>query len=157
MNLLLTLFGLWIVFEMLSYFLVVTLRKRFQWLITPKDEIPEIKKEALDKFLKHGYDPELGWVRKPNTRKVEYGRYTVSEKNTQNDMKIGETMYHINDDGARLNTGHVDLPETVSCYGDSFAFCRQVNDDETWEWYLSELTKTNVLNWGVGNLSLIHI
>ena len=154
MNLMLTLLGLWIVFEVLSYFLVVTLRKRFQWLITPKDEIPEIKKEALDKFLKHGYDPELGWVRKPNTSKVEYGRYTVSERNHVNEINTGETMYHINNDGARLNTGHEDLPKTISCYGDSFAFCRQVNDGETWEWYLSELTKTNVLNWGVGNYGI---
>ena len=39
----------------------------------------------------------------------------------------------------------------ISCYGDSFTFSRQVNDNETWCYYLSKLTKSNVLNWGIGN------
>ena len=37
----------------------------------------------------------------------------------------------------------------ISCYGDSFTFCRQVNDDETWEHYLSKKLKTNVKNFAV--------
>lgn len=146
--------GILAILEVLSYFLITYLRKRFQWLITPKDEIPEIKKEYLDKFIKHGYDPQLGWVRKPNTCKVEYGRYIVVESDPVKGMGVRETMYRINERGARLNPGHEELPAILSCYGDSFAFCRQVNDDETWEEYLSELTNTNVLNFGVGNYGI---
>lgn len=146
--------GILVILEVLSYFLVTYLRKRFQWLITPKDEMPEIKKEYIDKFIKHGYDPELGWVRKPNTCKLEHGRYIVVERNPVKGIGVGETIYHINERGARLNPLHSGLPQAISCYGDSFAFCRQVNDDETWEWYLSELTNANVLNFGVGNYGI---
>ncbi len=137
-----------ITFETISYFLTQYIRKKFPWFITPKDENPPIDVAGLDKFIHHGFDPELGWVRKPNTEKEEIGRW-------------GKTWYHINDQGRRKNPEHEALPETISCYGDSFTFARQVNDNETWEWHLSELTKTNALNFGVGNYgldqSLIHL
>lgn len=117
------------------------LKKNFQWLIIPSDFFPVFNKEGLAKFIEHGYDTELGWVRKPNTEKDERGRQ-------------GKTKYRIDNKGRRCNPGHETLPETISCYGDSFVFCRQVNDHETFEWYLSEMTKTNVLNFGVGNYGL---
>ena len=46
------------------------------------------------------------------------------------------------------------LGSKISCYGDSFAFCRQVNDNETWEHYLSKSFHDNVLNFGVGNYGI---
>ena len=131
-------FGILIILEIGSYFLIKKLREDFQWLITPQDEAPELSKEGLKKFIKPGYDSELGWDRKPNTETAEIG-------------KFGKTMYHIGKTGARKNPRHENLKKNISCYGDSFAFARQVNDDETWEWYLSELTKSNVPNFGVGN------
>ncbi len=33
----------------------------------------------------------------------------------------------------------------------SFVFSRQVEDDETWQHFLSRLSHSNVLNFGVGN------
>jgi hypothetical protein len=126
-------------FEFFLQKLVDRLREDFQWLITRKrDFLPELDPKGLDKFLADGFDSELGWVRKPNTEHNEIGRF-------------GETVWHTNANGARLNPGHEDRPPLISCFGDSFTFCRQVNDNETWEYYLSGLTRTNVLNWGVGN------
>jgi len=133
--------GILVGLEAFSYWAVRTLRKDFQWLITPKDELPDFDKEGLKKFIEHGYDPELGWVRKPNTEKEEIG-------------KLGKTKYHIDKNGARKNQGHESLPKIISCYGDSFTFARQVNDNETWEWCLSELTRSDVANFGVGNYGL---
>lgn len=127
--------------EIFSYFLIKRLRKDFQWLITPDDELPTLSDEGLDKFIKSGYDGELGWVRKPNTEKKEMG-------------KEGKTKYHIDSRGSRKNPGHEKLPIKISFYGDSFLFARQVNDNETCQWHLSELTKTNVLNFSVGNYGL---
>lgn len=127
--------------ELVSFLLVNHLRKGYQWLITAKDELPVFKEEVLNKFIKHGYDPDLGWVRKPNTSGKEDGR-------------CGQTTYHIDSKGARLNPKFGKLPTLISCYGDSFTICRQVNDDQTWEHYLSSFTKTNVLNFGVGNYGL---
>ena len=35
---------------------------------------------------------------------------------------------------------------------ETFAFCRYVNDDETWESYLEDEIKMNINNYGVGKL-----
>lgn len=133
--------GIIFVLELNANIIVRLLRKDFQWLITTQDFFPTIDKKTLRKFLISGYDPELGWVRKPGTAKEEYGAQ-------------GKTKYSINDNGCRANPGHEKLPNIVSCYGDSFVFARQVNDDQTFAWYLSEMTNSNVLNFGVGNYGL---
>lgn len=36
----------------------------------------------------------------------------------------------------------------ISTFGDSFTFCDQVNDNETWQYYLSKKLEKNVLNFG---------
>ena len=134
--------------EIGSYFLIRYLQKDFQWLITPKDENPILSKEGLQKFFSFGFDPELGWVRKPNTAKDEYGPYNPTTK------KHEKVMFHIDSRGARNNPGHEKLPIAISCYGDSFTIARQVEDNQTWAWHVSELTKSNVFNFGVGNYGL---
>jgi hypothetical protein len=126
-----------ILFRVITY----SVRADFQWFITPKDEVPSIEKEGLSHFIEHGFDPELGWVRKPNTTHEEVGR----------DGK--KTTYNIGKDGER-ESGHSRLKKKIATYGDSFCFCRQNNDNTTWQWYLSELSRTNVLNFGVGNYGL---
>jgi len=107
--------------------------------ITEDDEVPNFNEEGLRKFFLYSYDPELGWVRKPFTSDFENGK----------DGRV--VMFRIDDKGARYNPGHQDLRLHISIYGDSFAMSRQVNDNETIAYYLSELTNSNVLNFGVGN------
>lgn len=131
-----------ILIESLTHILVYNLKKSSQWLITDEDILPTFNKNSLDKFTQHGFDSELGWVRKSNTDKEEIGK----------GGKV--SWYHINSIGARINPQHESLSQAISCYGDSFVFARQINDGDTFEWYLSELTKTNVLNFGVGNYGL---
>ena len=121
--------------------LVTIVNKKFQWLIIKKDETPKLSQDGLEKFFSRGYDPILGWVRKPNT--------SNSEKSMD---KI--TNWKINSKGSRMNPSYENLPSKISCYGDSFTFGRQVNDDETWAHFLSELSNTNVINFGVGNYGL---
>ena len=130
-----------IIIELIVRNIVKSINKDFQWLIIEKDESPKLSKQSLRKFLLHGYDPELGWVRKPNTSHDEIG-----EKET--------TTWHIDEMGSRKNPYLGSKESKISCYGDSFTFARQVNDNETWEYCLSELTKTNVQNFGVGNYGL---
>jgi hypothetical protein len=125
------------------------LRKSFQWLITAEDIIPQFDKANLEKFFKNSYDPELGWVRKSNTSGTEsLGSLGALSGHHE------RAKYNINEFGARRNPGHEDLPKMISTYGDSFTFCRQVNDDQTWQWYLSRLTQTNISNFGVGNYGI---
>ena len=118
--------------------IVLQVNQDFQWLIVEKDKTPILDKHGLSKFISHGFDPELGWVRKPNTSHDETG-------------KSGKTNWTINQFCARTNPNFDNLESNTSCYGDSFTFSRQVNDDETWVHYLSEFTNSNVVNFGVGN------
>lgn len=125
----------------MSFVISSYVRKNFQWLITNKDEYPELSSEGLKRFIPNGYDSELGWIRKPLTSHEEKGRF-------------GITKWNIDAKGSRNNPGYENLKTMISCYGDSFTFCRQVNDDETWEHYLSVKTKSNVQNFGVGNYGI---
>ena len=120
---------------------ILKANKIFQWMIVAKDERPNFSKNGLQKFFQHGYDSELGWVRKPLTEHEEIG-------------KNGKTIWHIDKNGARNNPIIGFKEGKISCYGDSFTFARQVNDNETWNYYLSELTKTNIQNFGVGNYGI---
>lgn len=129
------------IMEFFTYHIVLFVNTKFQWLIIQKDELPILSNKSLKKFFHHGYDSELGWVRKPNTFHLESGKY-------------GETKWSINGNGARTNPGFDETVSKISCYGDSFTFCRQVKDYETWEHFLSKLQKTNVLNFGVGNYGI---
>jgi len=130
-----------VVIEIFLYYLVKSLRSEFQWLITSADLSPGLSVSGLEKFRESGYDPALGWIRKPGNSKKEIGKH-------------GITSYSIGSRGFRVNPGFERKKKKISCYGDSFTFARQVNDNETWSWYLSKFTNSNVLNLGVGNYGL---
>jgi hypothetical protein len=66
---------IFVTIEFSVYKLVLSINKKFQWLILSKDENPKILESVLEKFLPHGFDPELGWVRKSNTEHLENGKY----------------------------------------------------------------------------------
>jgi hypothetical protein len=110
-------------------------------MITKKDEKPVLSKKGLEKFFEKGFDEELGWVRKPNTNNEEYG-------------KSNFVKWNINEKGARVNPGYEEKESLISCYGDSFTFARQVNDNETWENELSKIMDSNIQNFGVGNYGI---
>lgn len=132
---------IFIIIELFFYLIIRFVNKKFQWLIISKDEEPSLSKDGLKKFIPNGYDSELGWVRKPNTVGTENSRDT-------------ETKWTVDPKGCRTNPRFEKFDSAISCYGDSFTFCRQVNDNETWEHYLSKLQNTNVQNFGVGNYGL---
>lgn len=117
------------------------MRKRFDFILTSKDKYPKLKKKVIEKFLKESYDSELGWVRKPNTSKSEI---FLDEKK----------MYSINSKGSRINPTNANLKTEINSFGDSFTFCREVNNDETWQYYLANHNNCNVSNYGVGNYGM---
>jgi hypothetical protein len=120
---------------------VRALRKDFPWLIVPADEVPELSSELIDGYARQSFDPELGWVRRPNTS----GRDVTD---------TGPVTFQIDDRGCRHNPGFAGQPSTIAVFGDSYAFCRLTADDETFPHRLSELLATNVQNFGVGNYGL---
>ena len=51
--------------------------------------------------------------------------------------------------GSRLNPEHSET--SIVTFGDSYTFCRQVEDSQTWQVHLSKKLNNKVLNYGVGN------
>jgi hypothetical protein len=116
-------------------------KKIIPWFITEDDEFPSVDGALVKKFFDNSYDFNLGWVRRPNSSGTEIG-------------KNGPVSYHIDQFGSRFNIFSDYDKSSISVFGDSYAFCRQVNDDETWESILSKKIESGVLNFGVGNYGL---
>ena len=134
-----------ILVELILQLMVKHHRKHFPWLITADDELPNLASNEISKFKNRSYDPTLGWVTKPNIQGNE-SIGSIGAKSGHN----SRVSFSIDSIGARTNSSHSNLPALISAYGDSYTFCRQVEDDNTWPWYLSEYTQSNVLNFGVG-------
>tara|TARA_B100000787_G_C16197575_1_gene302058 strand:- start:489 stop:1718 length:1230 start_codon:yes stop_codon:yes gene_type:complete len=117
--------------------LVSYLKKDLQWIITKKDEIPKFDNKSLSNFFTNSFDRELGWVRKPNS---------IGYEKTIN----GKIKFQIDKNGSRELNNKFNT-NLIATFGDSFTFCRQVNNDETWQNYLSHKLNTGVQNFGVGN------
>jgi hypothetical protein len=131
------------------------------------EEFPGIDRELLGKFS--SYDPELGWCPQPNREKQkdtgdhlpgeevrsvvtystdEYGsRVCLPYDRTAEREPVAET------DGSGGTTAATAGP-SVSTYGDSYCFCREVDDDETFQHYLARELGTHVGNYGGGNYGL---
>jgi hypothetical protein len=128
--------------ELAAFAVTRWLKKGCPWIVTPTDLDPHIDRRGLERFVEHGWDAEIGWVRKPNTAHNETAKGG------------GTVRYHIDETGARVNPGFEDGPPVVLAYGDSYTFSRQVNDNQTWPHRLSLLLGGRVANYGVGNYGL---
>lgn len=133
--------GLWIVAEIGLAYIIRAFKPRFQWLIGPEDESPVIDPETVKQHVERSFDPNLGWLRPPGSA-------------GQDQTAAGPAAFHINAEGCRLNPGFDGTTSLVAAFGDSFTFCRLVNDDETWPHLLSHRLGTNVRNFGAGNYGL---
>ena len=125
------------IIEILAWFAVYECR----FFVSRHELFPEVKQTLLDKFK--SFDALLGWDNKPNTVKNEY-----SGKK--------EITYTYDEQGGRIC---FDQTDTVSLdtYGDSYCQCREVNDHETMQFYLSQSLGRRVANYGVGNYGLDQV
>ncbi|NIC00888.1 hypothetical protein [Halobacterium sp. R2-5] len=113
------------------------------------EEFPEIDRSLLEKYT--SFDPELGWVPQPNqTKQKDTGDHLPGEE------VRSVVTYSTDEYGSRVcvNDRDPDADVTVSTYGDSYCFCREVDDDETFQSYLAEELGTHVGNYGGGNYGL---
>jgi hypothetical protein len=129
-----------VVAEVIFLVLVNILKRNFQWLITAADEKPAIDQWVIEKYFCSGFHYKLGWVRQPNS-------------SVKDVVEGKEVMFQINELGARTQE-RSSLPQVVAVFGDSYAFCRQVSDEHTWEEKISEEQDIGVLNLGVGNYGI---
>ena len=114
------------------------------------EEFPDVDEALLEKFT--SFDPELGWSPQPNMEK---------QKDTGDHLPGEEVRtvvtYSTDEYGSRVCPAagrDSDAEITVSTYGDSYCFCREVDNDETFQHYLAERLGTHVGNYGGGNYGL---
>ena len=107
-------------------YILKKIKKKFVWLIFKKDTYPEFSSDVINKFFKLSFSKTLGWNRKPLTSGID----------VTND---GNAFFSINKHGERTTPSYDDKNGQISVYGDSFSFCRLVNNDETWPYYLSKI------------------
>ena len=90
----------------------------------------------------HRYDRKLGWIPLPGSYRGKRGnRVTITEEGFRETPPPDVLL-----EGDRI----------LAC-GDSFTFCVEVSDDETWPCYLSRRLNTPVVNAGVSGYGLDQI
>jgi len=114
--------SIYIIADILIYLIFSFLKKDFKWLIDEDDKNPKFEKKKFEHFLKKNFDRRIGWDRKPST-----SGYEISNK---------KTFFKINKSGYRGVKRYKKNKYYV--FGDSFAFCRYVNDNQTWQFHLSK-------------------
>lgn len=107
--------------------------KQLRW--RDLDDLGPVPTQAeMDGWRSWGWDPELGWLRRPNTEET---------------VRDPRGDWHVSVDSRGARREPLAAPGgVISAYGDSFTFGHEVDDDETWPHYLSERLGTRVDNWG---------
>lgn len=107
-------------------------------------EFPRITPSQIEGFK--SWDRELGWCNQSNVVKVDKSDRSIKRSNSS----LGLAVFSIDEKGSRICSNPDDDTE-ISIYGDSYSMCRDVQDEETFAWYLGEMRGTRVGNYGVGN------
>lgn len=112
------------------------------------EEFPCIEAADLNKF--NSFDEHLGWERQPNE-----SRKKKMDRSVGNNDKSHYITYTTDDYGSRVSPIARESSDiSISTYGDSFCFCREVNDNETLQYHLAKELNLHVSNYGVGNYGL---
>ncbi|QLK26559.1 hypothetical protein HYG81_02795 [Natrinema zhouii] len=114
------------------------------------EEFPEIDRELLGKFS--SFDPELGWVPQPNREKQKDTGDHLPGEEVRTTVTYSTDEYASRVCPAKERDPDADI--RVSTYGDSYCFCREVDNDETFQNYLAQELDTHVANYGGGNYGL---
>ncbi|UOO95712.1 hypothetical protein MUK72_03150 [Halococcus dombrowskii] len=114
------------------------------------EEFPEIDRALLEKLS--SFDAELGWCPQPEqTKQKDTGDHLPGEE-------VRTVVEYSTDEYGSRVCPAADRDEStdisISTYGDSYCFCREVDDDETFQHHLAEKLDTHVGNYGGGNYGL---
>ena len=113
-------------------------------------EFPSVSDQILKKFVT--WHKDLGWCPPPGLRKTDINETSMSGHS----FNKASTNYCIDYRGARIGFPFWDPKSTqkIALFGDSFCMSREVADNETIGWHLSERSKCAVENYGVGGYGL---
>ena len=127
--------------ELVFYIFLKKKSLKFKWLLFDKNIYPNIDQSKLKKFYNTSFNKELGWDRKRNSGGIEIGVNGV------------KTYFNIDSNGSRKTTNKF-TNKPIGIFGDSYAFSRCVNDNESIQFFLEKKLKRKVLNFGVGNFGI---
>ncbi len=116
------------------------IRKQFPWLISNEDLYPVFKENEFLFFKKFRFDYNLGWQNKPGYKNFDK-------------IKKRKINYTISKRGFRTKRKN-NKKELFASFGDSYVFCRQVGNNETWQEQLAKNKSFCILNYGEGNFGL---
>ena len=140
MKLIIQIFFIYFLVEFLLFLYIKKISKINKWVLIKQKLYLLFNKERFNFFKKNNYNYDLGWDKKPNSINFDIN----------NKKKI---FYSIDKKGfrsSRLNNKR----NTISTFGDSYTFCRQVENSKTWQEILSNKRKKFIANYGVGNYGL---
>ena len=143
-KLVLSILAIILIFELILFLLINFLRFKIPWVITNKDEYPIFNKKKIAAFLNKTHNIHMGWNWKPNT--------THKEKIFDKTNKI-----YFGEFGERKGFKSLKRKNNFASFGDSFVFCRYVNNNQTWQEHLTKFKNYKGLNFGVGNYGLDQI
>ena len=138
MKILLIIFVLIILFELIIYKLIKKISLSKWILINKKKTIFNL--DRFKNFKKKNYNQYLGWDKKKDTKNYEL-------------RKKKKINYSISKLGFR-KSNFIKYKNNIATFGDSYTFCRQSSDHETWQEIISKNQKKFVSNYGVGNYGL---
>lgn len=132
-----------IVLEISTWSLLIRFNGDIQYLFS---EFPDIDRNLFEGY--QSFDSELGWVRPPNENREK----NVIELHPDNEPDTNPVSLTTDEYGSRVCQFNRDTGEfSIATYGDSYCFGWEVNDDETFQHYLSQKLGVHVSNYGVGN------
>ena len=126
-----------LLFEFLVFIFIKVYKKKFQWLLTNEDELPNFEEIKFQKFKKESLDEKLGWKQKLESsglqkNKKKYSKFRNNFRTLINKKK----------------------KKLVSSFGDSYVYCNYSEDKFTWQEQISKKSNFNILNYGVANYGL---
>lgn len=126
--------------EFLLFLYIKKISKKNKWVLLDQKLHLLFNKERFNFFKKNNYNYGLGWDKKSNSVNFD----------VNNKKKI---FYSIDKKGFR-SSKFKNNENTIATFGDSYTFCRQVENSNTWQEILSKQKAQFIANYGVGNYGL---
>lgn len=124
----------------LTIFFFVQRSKHIKWILTKKKLSDLFDEKKFLNFKKKNFNFKLGWDKKSN-----FNNY---------DFLDGKKIYYSIDKKGYRSSRFKNKSNKIISFGDSYTFCRQVNNEYTWQEFISKQNNIFVSNFGVGNYGL---
>ena len=130
---------IYIISELIIFFFVQK-SKHIKWILTKKKLYDLFNKKKFLNFKKKNFNFKLGWDKKSNFKNY--------------DFLNGKKIYYSIDKKGYRSSRFKNKSNKIISFGDSYTFCRQVNNEYTWQEFISKQNNIFVSNFGVGNYGL---